>query len=316
MRKKTVSGLLSTLLLLGMLTLAFRIPPARASNEVDTIIHVDPPLSSAVQGEAFTVDIMIDNVAELYAWQVNMSFDPNILEFVSWVEGDFLADQPEGTWNVSTIEEDHMLIGVATLGPYLGVSGSGWLMAATFRVLGMGESVLNIDNDRTILIKYNPPPLPPGGSIMELIPHIRRNGYFITAMRATIDVDPDTLNLRSGGQRVTCYIELSEGYDVGDIDVSTIMLNDTISISLLDVPAPDAVPTEIGDYDGDGIPDLTVAFDKKMVSEFILSQGIAVGCATLTITGEVAGTPFRGEDTIEVILGSGGPRDASDHESG
>jgi hypothetical protein len=151
---------------------------------------------------------------------------------------------------------------------------------------------------------------------MELIPHIRRNGYFLTAVHATIDVDPDTLNLRSGGQRVTCYIELPEGYDPSDIDISTILLNDTISISLLDVPAPDAVPTEIGDYDGDGIPDLTVAFHRKMVSEFILSQDIADDCATLTITGEVAGTPFRGEDTIEVILRSSGLRDASDQEPG
>ncbi len=299
-----------------MLTLAFHTPPVQASNEVDTIVYVDPLLSSAMQGETFTVDIMIDNVEELYAWQVNMSFDPNILEFVSWVEGDFLADQPEGTWNATMIEEDYMLINVLTYGSYLGVSGSGRLMTATFRALGMGESALNIDNDLTKLIRYNPPPLPPGGSIMELIPHIRRNGYFITTARATIDVDPDTLNLRNGGQRVMCYIELPEGYDLSDFGISTILLNDTISVSLLDVPAPDAVPTEIGDYDGDGIPDLTVAFDRKMVSEFILSRGIADGCATLTITGEVAGTPFRGEDTIEVILGPGGPRDASVQEPG
>jgi hypothetical protein len=118
---------------------------------------------------------------------------------------------------------------------------------------------------------------------------------------ATIDIHPDTLNLKSKGKWITCYIELPEGYDASDIDVSTVMLNKTVPVSLLDVPAPKPVPTEIGDYDGDGIPDLMVKFDRTMVSELILSKGITYGDVTLTITGEVDGTFFADIDSIKVV---------------
>ena len=103
-----------------------------------------------------------------------------------------------------------------------------------------------------------------------------------------IDIDPDTLNLRSEGQWITAYIELPEGYDAGDIDISTVVLNGEIPAELH--------PTEIGDYDTDGIIDLMVKFDRASIIELL-----DTGEVTLTITGEVDGTPFEGNDTIKVI---------------
>ncbi len=61
------------------------------------------------------------------------------------------------------------------------------------------------------------------------------------SVEARIHVDPMTLNLKSQGNWITCYVELPEGYDVNDISVSSIMLNDT-------VPA-EPKPTAIGDYE-------------------------------------------------------------------
>lgn len=110
------------------------------------------------------------------------------------------------------------------------------------------------------------------------------------AIEATVNIDPDTLNLNSKGKWITCYIELSEDYDVEDIDVSTVKLNDQ-------VPA-ESHPTGIGDYDNDGIPDLMVKFDRSAVQE-ILQAGDEV---EITVTGELTdGTPFEGSDTIRVI---------------
>jgi hypothetical protein len=111
-------------------------------------------------------------------------------------------------------------------------------------------------------------------------------------IKATVDIDPDTLNLKSKskGEWITCYIKLPEGYDVGDIDVSTIMLNEQ-------VPAASR-PTGILDYDGDGIAELMVKFSMSAV------QGIlgTADQAELTVTGELAdGTPFEGTDTIRVL---------------
>jgi hypothetical protein len=65
---------------------------------------------------------------------------------------------------------------------------------------------------------------------------------------ASIDIDPDTLNLRSNGRWVTAHIELPGGYDVSDINGSTMMLNSTVPVDL-------SGPEVIGDYDGDGVPD-------------------------------------------------------------
>jgi hypothetical protein len=106
---------------------------------------------------------------------------------------------------------------------------------------------------------------------------------------ATVDIDPDTLNLKSKGKWITAYIELPEAYDVNEIDVDTVVLNDV-------VPA-EPHPTHIGDYDDDGILDLMVKFDRSDV-QAILGVGDEV---KITVTGEVAGIPFEGSDTIRVV---------------
>ena len=109
-------------------------------------------------------------------------------------------------------------------------------------------------------------------------------------IQATIVIDPDTLNLNSKGKWITCYIELPEDYDVEDIEVSTIKLND-------EVPA-ESRPTGVGDCDDDGIAELMVKFDRSAVQE-ILEAGDEV---EITVTGELNDdTKFEGSDTIRVI---------------
>jgi TolB protein len=115
-------------------------------------------------------------------------------------------------------------------------------------------------------------------------------GYLVTHIPAVIDFEPDVLNPRSGGRWVTCYVELPEGYDPADIDVSTVLLSNT-------VPA-EMAPTEVGDYDGDGIPDLMVKFSRPAVIA-VLPGGEQV---ELRVSGEVAGQHFAGADTIRVLM--------------
>ena len=119
---------------------------------------------------------------------------------------------------------------------------------------------------------------------------------------ATADISPKALNLGSKGKRITAYIELPEGYDVRDINVSTVMLNDTISAE----PRPIAV----GDYDEDGITDLMVKFDRAKVIQYILDNIDIVKLyekkfmtITLTVTGKLYdGTPFQGTAIIRLIM--------------
>ena len=108
---------------------------------------------------------------------------------------------------------------------------------------------------------------------------------------ASINIEPGTLNLKSKSKAkwITGYIELPEGYEVGDIDVGTVMLEHAISL--------EASPTEIGDNDMDGIPDLMVKFDRQALIQYL--DG-ATGEITLIVTGKVNETPFEGSDTIIV----------------
>jgi hypothetical protein len=107
---------------------------------------------------------------------------------------------------------------------------------------------------------------------------------------AIVDFHPETLNRKSKGKWVTVYIEL-EGYDVNDIDVSTVMLNGIIQ-------AEDH-PTGIGDYDGDGIPDLMVKFDRQ---EFIYTHDVGESIEIIITGSLIDGTLFEGFDDIRALF--------------
>ncbi|MFH1220091.1 MAG: hypothetical protein V1694_06515 [Candidatus Eisenbacteria bacterium] len=109
------------------------------------------------------------------------------------------------------------------------------------------------------------------------------------AIEAAVDIDPGTLNLGSMGRYVTCYIELPEGYDPAQIDISGVKLNEAI-------PA-ETKPAGLGDYDGDGIPDLMVKFSRSAVIGALPCEDNV----EVRISGEVSGELFRGLDTIRVL---------------
>lgn len=117
---------------------------------------------------------------------------------------------------------------------------------------------------------------------------------------ASADITPDTLNLKSKGKWITCYIELPEEYDANNIDMPTIIINGTI-------PVDSSAPTEIGDYDLDGTLDAMVKFERNSVVEWLRATDIHDGTEKSTlvviqVTGEVSGIAFEGFDTIKILL--------------
>lgn len=107
---------------------------------------------------------------------------------------------------------------------------------------------------------------------------------------AVVDFDPDVLNSQGRGRWVTCYIELPQGYAPEDIDVSTLLINET-------VPAEEH-PTDVGDYDGDGMHDRMVKFSRSGVIGVLL-RGDSV---EVRVSGRVADEWFGGADTIRVLM--------------
>ena len=108
-------------------------------------------------------------------------------------------------------------------------------------------------------------------------------------IQASLDFDPDVLNLRVRRGVVTVYIELPEGCDPKHIDVPSIRLNGMVSAL--------ESPVEVGDYNHNGVPDLMVKFDRAAV-QALVETGDSV---KMTVTGEVNGIPFGGTDMIKVI---------------
>lgn len=112
-----------------------------------------------------------------------------------------------------------------------------------------------------------------------------------SVLSLTLDVDPDTLNTRSHGRWITAYIELPEGYNVSDIDLSSVLLNGSISAEFK--------PSEVGDHDNDGTLDLMAKFDRGALLELI--ENVTGDRIILNVSCQVSGTLFEGYDSIRKI---------------
>ena len=120
--------------------------PSRAL--ADAIVSVASP-ASASQGSTFAIDVNIANVSDLYAFQLDLSFNPSVLQATSILEGAFLPgggptffipgaiDNTAGsvTFNADTLQ-----------GAIPGVNGSGTLIQFDFTAVGNGTSFLNLGN--------------------------------------------------------------------------------------------------------------------------------------------------------------------------
>lgn len=121
---------------------------------------------------------------------------------------------------------------------------------------------------------------------------------WVEVIPASIDLDPNTLNLKSKGKWMTCYVELSAGYDLYDIDISTVKISQIGDINV-EIFAS-SKPTKVGDYDDDGVADLMVKFDRKSVIDALDGT---TGDIEFTVVREVNETLFEGKDIVKVIGG-------------
>ena len=110
---------------------------------------------------------------------------------------------------------------------------------------------------------------------------------------ATVDIDPDTLNLKSNGQWITAYITLPESYLVEEIDITSVELKYNNWALLADW----------GDVQEST---LMVKFDRIALRDHLgetdFSEGSKFYDISLTVSGElIDGTSFEGSDTIAVL---------------
>lgn len=112
-------------------------------------------------------------------------------------------------------------------------------------------------------------------------------------LAAFVDVRPDTMSRKRAGTVVTAYVELPAPASVTDIDLSTVSISGPVGTPLAALRGG-----QVGDANGNGIPDMTVKFDGPSV---IARLGTGT-TASLTVRGTLFdGMPFVGTDTVAVI---------------
>jgi len=122
----------------------------KAFSQIYPEISVSPTNSYALPGQKFNISITISNVAKLYAYQVYISFNPEVLEVIDVIQGDFLKRgvyktfwQPK--WNNS---QGLIQVWESMLRPDPETSGSGELFKVTFKVKEPGSSILDLQDTK------------------------------------------------------------------------------------------------------------------------------------------------------------------------
>jgi hypothetical protein len=138
-----------------------------------------------------------------------------------------------------------------------------------------------------------------------------------------IDINPNTLNLRSRGRWVTCRIDLPEGLDESDIDIDSIQITN-ISVLGMDYslwpPIERAQGSPWGVQDDGRLMVKFIRYDKNgprnaqslvyNIWDILEEESPGFYQVTVTVTGMVndTGLYFQGNDTFRVKKGKKPPK--------
>jgi|GEM_PF-1854559 len=110
-------------------------------------VRVSPAEQSVNVGDTVVVEIRVSNANDLYAYQYNVEYDPDVLQYVQTERGDFLGTEDK-TLPVDLKISSGFIANIAKtrLGSIGGVNGEGLLERITFTAVGAGNSEVKISN--------------------------------------------------------------------------------------------------------------------------------------------------------------------------
>ena len=113
-----------------------------------TILYIDPPIIDVPIFNEFTVTLNIEDVEDLYSWEVLIFFTPSQIQCTGAEEGPFLRDFGPTIWPPPEIDNDtgtiHM--GCALIPGGSGAFGSGVLAYIHFTCVNVGTSFIHIED--------------------------------------------------------------------------------------------------------------------------------------------------------------------------
>jgi uncharacterized membrane protein len=116
-----------------------------------TAVSVQPSVLKPAVGEKFRIAIHVENVTDLYAWQVDLHWNPNILSCTAVTLGPFGPQDIPAQLGPDN-NEGWLLFACSLLGDKPGISGSGDILYVDFEVKAAGASPLALLENYTYLI--------------------------------------------------------------------------------------------------------------------------------------------------------------------
>jgi hypothetical protein len=115
---------------------------------------------------------------------------------------------------------------------------------------------------------------------------------------AVVEMHPQTINKKARGQWISALIEFPDGTSVADIDVSTITIQAIDPVTSVKLSVTTGAPTDIGDGNANGLPDLTVKFDRATVQSWFAGETLAI----FRVEGRLLdGRSFEGDAAARII---------------
>ena len=159
-------------LVIALLTQITVLTPTFASST--PTVFVNPPDTIAVPGSAFTVNIDIADVEDLYGYGFKLGWSPiPLLQVINVEYGGFLGELMDPSQFVATVFplQGYVDVGCALLGAVPGVSGDGTLATITFLVKQDGSGVLDLYDTGLLNSQQQP-----------ITPIIEQDGTVVTAL--------------------------------------------------------------------------------------------------------------------------------------
>ena len=124
------------------------------STEKYPVLAVKPASQTALGGDFFTVDVVVQSVSQLRSFALTIDFDPTVLSnlkverasFANWRPRPKIIEEVD-IWQSTVIDDEQGLITIAADSTRAdGVSGTGTIATLTFQAIGVGESSIQLQD--------------------------------------------------------------------------------------------------------------------------------------------------------------------------
>lgn len=109
---------------------------------IDDPVFISPESKDVLINNSFSVEVNISTLSQVYAVDFTLVFDPNVIEVVGVVEGNFLKKDGASTYPIINIKKTEGKIDFANtrFGTISGVTGDGTLAKIDFKAVKAGKS--------------------------------------------------------------------------------------------------------------------------------------------------------------------------------